>query len=72
MGESIGTRLPADSKATGGQIGHMVMPVFGSGKMAGIPILDTQGLGISTNSKHPEAAAAFLEYLHTPERLQAF
>ena len=72
MGESIGTRLPADSKATGGQIGCMVMPVYGSGKMAGIPVFDVQGLGISTDSKHPEAAAAFLEYLHTPDRLQAF
>lgn len=72
MGESIGTRLPADSKTTGGQIGTMVMPTFGKGKMAGVPILDVQGLGISADSKNPEAAAAFLEYLHTPERLQAF
>ena len=72
MGESIGTRLPADSKATGGRIGCMVMPVYGKGKMAGQPIFDVQGLGISADSEHPEAAAAFLEYLHTPERLQAF
>ena len=72
MGESIGTRLPADSTATGGQIGCMVMPVYGTGKMAGIPILDVQGIGIATDSENPQAAAAFLEYLHTPERLQAF
>ena len=72
MGESIGTRLPADSAATGGQIGCMVMPVYGTGKMAGVPILDVQGIGIATGSENPEAAAAFLEYLHTPERLQAF
>ena len=72
MGESIGTRLPADSKATGGRIGCMVMPVYGKGRMAGQPIFDVQGLGISRDSEHPEAAAAFLEYLHTPERLQAF
>lgn len=72
MGESIGTRLPADSKATEGRIGCMVMPVYGKGKMAGQPIFDVQGLGISADSEHPEAAAAFLEYLHTPERLQAF
>ncbi len=72
MGKSIGTRLPADSKATDGKIGVMVMPVYGSGKLAGKPIMDTQGLGISTDSKDPEAAAAFLEYLHSPERLQAF
>ncbi len=72
MGESIGTRLPADSKATGGRIGSMVMPVYGKGKMAGKPIFDVQGLGISANAKDPAAAAAFLEYLHSPERLQAF
>ena len=48
------------------------MPVYGKGKMAGIPILDTQGLGISTKAKDPKAAAAFLEYLQSPERLKAF
>ncbi len=72
MGVSVGTRLPADSKATNGRIGVMVMPVYGTGKLAGKPIMDTQGLGISTDSKDPEAAAAFLEFLHSPERLQAF
>jgi ABC-type glycerol-3-phosphate transport system substrate-binding protein len=50
----------------------MVMPVYGKGKMAGKPILDSQGLGISTNAEDPQAAAAFLEYLNSPERLQAF
>ena len=72
MGLSIGSRLPADSKSTNGRIGVMSMPVYGKGKMAGKPILDTQGIGISTNSKNPEAAAAFLEYLQSPERLNAF
>jgi len=71
-GLSIGSRLPADSKATGGRIGVMPMPVYGPGKMAGKPILDTQGIGISAGSKNPEAAAAFLEYLNSPERLKAF
>ena len=47
MGESIGARLPADSKTTNGRIGCMVMPVYGKGKLAGKPILDSQGLGIS-------------------------
>jgi ABC-type glycerol-3-phosphate transport system substrate-binding protein len=48
------------------------MPVYGKGKMAGKPILDTQGLGISKDSKDPKAAAAFLEYLESPERLKVF
>ena len=72
MGVSVGARVPADSKTSNGRIGCMVMPVYGKGKMAGKPILDSQGLGISTNSKNPEAAAAFLEYLQSPERLQVF
>ena len=72
IGQSIGTRLPADLKTANGQIGVMVMPVYGTGKLAGVPLLDVQGLGISTNAEDPEAAAAFLEYLNSPERLQAF
>jgi raffinose/stachyose/melibiose transport system substrate-binding protein len=50
----------------------MVLPVDGKGKMAGKPILDAQGLGISSNAKDPKAAAAFLEYLESPERLNVF
>lgn len=72
MGQTIGTRLPADSKATNGRLGCMVMPVFGSAKLAGVPIVDVQGLGVSSSSANPEAAAAFLEFLNSPERLQAF
>lgn len=72
IGQSIGTRLPADSKATGGKIGFMTMPLFGKGKLAGVPVVDVQGLGISTNAEDPQAAAAFLEFLNSPERLKAF
>jgi ABC-type glycerol-3-phosphate transport system substrate-binding protein len=72
MGVSVGARVPGDSKTSKGRIGCMVMPVYGKGKMAGKPIMDAQGLGISSNSKNPEAAAAFLEYLQSPERLQVF
>ena len=72
IGQTIGTRLPADSKATGGKIGYMTMPIFGKGKLAGMPVVDVQGLGISTNAEDPAAAAAFLEYLQSPERLKAF
>ena len=72
MGESIGSRMPKDSATTKGRIGTMVMPVFGKSKLAGKPIFDTQGLGISKDAKDPKAAAAFLEYLQSPERLKAF
>jgi multiple sugar transport system substrate-binding protein len=72
MGQSVGARVPDDSKKTKGRIGCMVMPVYGKGKLAGRPILDSQGLGISKDAKDPKAAAAFLEYLQSPERLKVF
>ena len=50
----IGARLPADSKTTNGRIGSMVMPVYGKGKLAGKPIFDSQGLGISTQCQGSE------------------
>lgn len=71
MGLSIGSRMPADSKATGDRIAAMVMPVYGSGKLAGKPVMDCQGLGLPTNIADPKAAAAFLEFLQSPDRLEA-
>ena len=70
-GLSVGSRVPADSKATKGRIGTMVMPVYGKGKLAGQPIFDSQGLGMPAKAKDPKAAAAFLEYLQSPEQLKA-
>jgi len=70
-GLSVGARVPADSKTTNGRIGTMVMPVYGKGKLAGQPIFDSQGLGIPSKAKDPKGAAAFLEYLQSPEQLNA-
>lgn len=70
-GLSVGSRVPADSKATKGRIGTMVMPAYGKGKLAGQPIFDSQGLGIPSKAKDPKGAAAFLEYLQSPEQLKA-
>jgi ABC-type glycerol-3-phosphate transport system substrate-binding protein len=50
----------------------MTLPVFGTGKLAGTPVVDTQGLGISAASEHKEAAARFLAFLNAPEQLRAF
>jgi ABC-type glycerol-3-phosphate transport system substrate-binding protein len=52
-------------------VGFMVMPVFGQGKMAGQPIIDKQGFGIPTVAADPKNAARFLEFMHSKERLQA-
>ena len=54
---SDGTRLPADAKTTNGRIGCMTLPVFGAGALAGRPVVDMQGLGISAGSK--SSAAGF-------------
>lgn len=52
-------------------VGYMVMPTFGQGSMAGIPILDTQGFGIPEEGNEPEIAGQFLEFMHSSERIQA-
>jgi multiple sugar transport system substrate-binding protein len=53
------------------KIGLMPFPVFGVGKMAGKPIADCQGLGISSQSENKDAAADFLRFVHEPERVEA-
>jgi ABC-type glycerol-3-phosphate transport system substrate-binding protein len=65
--------LPQSQAALGaGNIGFMVMPVFGKGKMAGVPIMDAQGFGIPTNAVDPQNAARLLEFMHSKERVQAY
>ena len=47
--------LPNSQKKLGeDNVGYFVMPTFGTGAMAGIPITDTQGFGIPTKAKDPE------------------
>lgn len=66
----VSTLLPASQEQLGEDgVGFMVLPVFGTGKMAGIPLLDTQGLGIPSGAENKEGAVAFLEFVHTPERV---
>ena len=64
------TQIPAAQEQLGEDgVGWMAWPNSGTGKMAGLPVLDAQGLGIASGSENKESAAAFLEFLHTPERL---
>ena len=63
--------LVGSQEALGDKLGFMMLPTFGTGAMAGIPILDTQGFGIAANSDNKEAAAALLAHMHTPERVNA-
>jgi raffinose/stachyose/melibiose transport system substrate-binding protein len=70
MTQIVGPLVPnAQSQLGAENVGAMVMPVFGSGAMAGKPIFDTQGLGISSQSQNKEVAADFLAFLHSEERV---
>jgi ABC-type glycerol-3-phosphate transport system substrate-binding protein len=61
----------SQSKLGAKNVGYFVMPKFGKGKMAGIPITDTQGFGIPTKGHDHADAAKFLEFMHSKERVQA-
>jgi ABC-type glycerol-3-phosphate transport system substrate-binding protein len=64
--------IPNSQKQLGVKnLGYMVMPKFGHGKMAGIPVTDTQGFGIPTKGGDHEDAAKFLAFMHSKERVQA-
>jgi ABC-type glycerol-3-phosphate transport system substrate-binding protein len=64
--------LPNSQEQLGADVvGYMVMPTFGTGAMAGKPITDTQGFGIPEGAGDKETAAAFLEYMHSDERVTA-
>jgi len=69
---SVTPSLPNHLSRLGAEnVGFMVMPVFGRGKMAGRPIIDKQGFGIPTRAVNPTTAARFLEFIHSKERVQA-
>jgi len=53
------------------KVGQMLVPVLSDGALAGRPVGDAQGLGISSQSQHKEVAAEFLTFLHQKERLDA-
>lgn len=63
--------LPAAQEVLGESLGYMIMPTYGTGGMAGIPITDTQGFAIPTDAKDPANAAAFLEFMHSQDRVNA-
>ncbi|MCC6223580.1 MAG: extracellular solute-binding protein [Thermoleophilia bacterium] len=64
------TQIPGAQEQLGEDgVGWMAWPNSGTGKMAGLPVLDAQGLGIASGSENKESAAAFLEFMQTPERL---
>lgn len=72
MTQSILTLVPEAEKNLGQEnVGIMPMPKFGKGKLAGLPIIDVQGVGISSQSKHKKEAAEFIRFMHRLDRLTA-
>lgn len=72
MTQIVGPLVPSAQKQLGPEsVGVMTFPVFGTGSMAGMPIFDNQGIGISSQSANKEVAADFLRFLHSPERVAA-
>jgi ABC-type glycerol-3-phosphate transport system substrate-binding protein len=63
--------LPNAETALGEKLGYFVLPTFGTGKLAGSPITDTQGFGIPTKAKDQQSAAKLLEFMHSQERVNA-
>ena len=69
---NTGPALPNSQKKLGAdKVGFMVMPVFGRGSLAGMPISDSQGFGIPSKGKNHEQAAKLLEFMHSPEQVEA-
>ena len=69
---NTGPALPNSQKKLGDDnVGFMVMPVFGTGSLAGKPIADSQGFGIPAKGKNHEQAAKLLEFMHAPEQVEA-
>jgi ABC-type glycerol-3-phosphate transport system substrate-binding protein len=50
----------------------MALPKWGDGPYAGKMGTTSQTVGITSWSKYPQVAADFIQFMHTPERLQAW
>ncbi len=68
IASSLVTKLQK-SLGSADKVGTMIAPAAGTGKMAGRAISDTQGLGISSQSKYKEQAADFLKFMLDKDQL---
>ena len=72
MVQTILTLIPDIESYLGAEnVGIMPMPKFGRGKLAGKPVVDVQGVGISSQSKYKREAAEFIRFMHRPDRSTA-
>lgn len=68
----VGAVAPSHIAQIGDRVGLMVMPVYGEGKLAGMPITDSQGWGIPSATQNKEVAADILQFMQTAERQNKF
>ena len=61
----------AEAKLGRGNVGFTVLPVFGRGRLAGVPITYAHGFGIPRGAADRANAIRLLEFMHSKERLQA-
>ncbi len=54
------------------KVGVMTIPVWGTGPYAGKLGSTSQTMGITKTTRYPQVAASFLEFMHTPARMNAF
>jgi len=67
---AVGSIIPNMEKELGaGNVGYMPTPVWGKGKLAGVPNMDIQGIGISSGSKNKQLAADFIRTMHRKDRM---
>jgi raffinose/stachyose/melibiose transport system substrate-binding protein len=70
---TAGTDAPNFVKKVGAdKVAITTMPTFGSGPYAGKMATTSQTVGITSWSKYPQVDASFIQFMHTPDRLQAF
>ncbi len=62
----------AEQLGTWDKIGVMMVPKYGTGKLADTYVVTAQGWGITSWSEHPKEAADFLMFMHTPDRVNAW
>jgi raffinose/stachyose/melibiose transport system substrate-binding protein len=70
---TAGTDAPNFVKKVGAdKVTVMTMPKFGDGPFAGKMGTTSQTVGITSWTKYPQVGADFIQFMHSPERLQAW
>jgi raffinose/stachyose/melibiose transport system substrate-binding protein len=70
---TAGTDAPNFVKKVGAdKVAITTMPTFGDGPFAGKMATTSQTVGLTSWSKYPQVGASFIQFMHSPERLQAF